>query len=183
MAYSSHEDKQKSMKKRRLLASVAAMVLLLTAHPMSLAAQDVAGETVYKLFLWMKDGSRMAYPLDEDPQVSMDGESLTLQTTKTTLELNARDVMKFTLEDADDFTPTSMETVAKEKSELHFRQGDATITGMKLGGPVQVFDLSGHLLQTLNADGEGFAEVPTGSLPIGIFIIKTESITYKIEKK
>ena len=162
---------------------MAAVVLLLAARPMSVAAQAAAGETVYKLFLWMKDGSRMDYPLEEDPQVSMSSEALTLQTTKTTLELDAREVLKFTLEDAEALTPTTIKPIEPEKSELHFWQGNATITGMKPGGEVRVLDISGHLLQTTKADGEGFAEVPTGSLPRGIFIIKTESITYKIQKK
>lgn len=134
-------------------------------------------------FVWLRDGSRFGYPFEEKPEVYLGAEVFTLKTTKTQIEFPANDIEKFTLEDDSSLQPTTISSVELLQSELHFRQGDATITGMKPDGEVRVFNMAGHLVQIVKADGEGFAVVPMGGLPQGIYIIKTETTTYKIQKK
>ena len=72
-----------------------------------------------------------------------------------------------------------------EKTAVTMRQiGDVVvISGCNFGSQVMVYSLNGVLLQLHYADVEGNVEISMADYAQGIYIIKTETITYKIIKR
>lgn len=136
-----------------------------------------------RFFVWLRDGSHFGYPIDEKPQVELGAEKFTLNSTKTKVEFPSDQVVKFTLEDAAAMITTAINQQEWHQAELHLQHGDATISQTKPGSKVRIVDMAGRLVDVVTADGEGFAVIPMSGYANGIYIIKTESITYKIQKK
>lgn len=57
-----------------------------------------------------------------------------------------------------------------------------TLSGLKAGTPVQVYNAAGHLLRTLKA-AEGKTEITLEALPSGVYLLKAGETTIKFLKK
>ena len=136
----------------------------------------------YRLYVWLKDGSKAAFPFDEKPLVTVGTEVFTLTTLTQTVEYEAADILKFTIGDADD-VPTAVSQPELSKTEMYLRDGKATLSSTRPGSKVRVYDSSGRQILSLTADSEGVVAIPVADCPQGIYIIKTETTTIKIQKK
>ena len=137
----------------------------------------------YYFIVWMNETVKHSYALSEKPKVTMDNGVFTLTTTQTTVTYNATDVLKFTLGDKDGGI-VDVDDIAV-KTELGVdRQADRLIfTGCKPNSVIGIYSLDGRLADQQRADGDGRAEVSLSGLKAGVYVVKSDSITFKIAKR
>lgn len=118
------------------------------------------------LVVWQNDGGTTKFAFSEVPVVKYEGETLVLTTTKTSVEYPLSQLKKFTFE----VNPTKVDEL-KVTSVL------------KDDGMVSVYNMKGQLIKIYKAGGNHQITFATESLPAGMYIIKMNSQTFKIQKK
>lgn len=160
------------------------LYLMLIAFIISIAQTTEAQEstTQYNFVVWIKSGETFSYPLADYPKVTQSTSSLILTTAKTEVEYSKNDVWKFTMEKLSSGESTINSTVIDNASITQC--GDIIyISNCKVGTEVRVYSVSGILCNTQNVSENGDLTINLNNLNRGIYIISTESITYKIIKQ
>ena len=129
------------------------------------------------------DGQRAEYLLAEQPQLRYDGQTVTFTTTAVTVEYTTEQVARVFLDEAAS-TPTAIAlTTAKTADKLTFSTDRAIISGLQPGEEACVCSLSGSLVATFQANGDGTLTIDLGSLPADVSIIKTNHQSFKVTRK
>lgn len=141
----------------------------------------------YHLFVWLSDGHHDAYSFEEKPRITyLDGE-LIISTQTGEYRYEHAKVHKVTLSDTDtpkaSDTETSVSSVESDSPEMERHGDEVSMRGMSPGGNVYVYDLGGRLMDTLIVGEDGTLTFAISRLSSGIYIIQTETITFKIIKK
>ena len=137
----------------------------------------------YYFIVWLSETSKHSYALSEKPKVTMAGGVFTLTTTQTAVTYNATDVLKFTLGDIDGGI-VDVDDIAVKAGPGVDRQADRLIfTGCKPNSVIGIYSLDGRLADQQRADGDGRAEVSLSGLKAGVYVVKSDSITFKIAKR
>ena len=138
-----------------------------------------------KFFVWQRNGVTLGYELDEHPAVTIDPEAFVLTTTDTRIEYAPEDILQFTLEDVAVSDPTVgiRQLTADEAASAAFRPGDLTFNHLCAGEHVRVYDAAGRLAAQAVATADGNLRLSTQNLPAGIYVVKTERSTFKIQKQ
>lgn len=173
------------MKKRTLPTMVAAAIM--TLAPLHSQASSANGtETVTYLVLTQTDGTINKFSLNEAPVLSYAGDSLVVtcgsDQLMTALE-GLRDY-SFTTEQVTTSikdVPATGSTSTTPASNVAF--SNATISGLKAGALVRVYNISGVAVSTLTADAEGKVSVDLNNLPKGVYILSTPSKSFKVLNK
>lgn len=137
-------------------------------------------DTHLRFYVWLQNGDVHGYDLDEHPKVKMGKKEFTLTTASQTVKYKATDVSRFTLQDE---TIEDGLLAPKKLEDIQFRKGTLSIAGCMPHSPVRIFDTAGRMIQTAQTDGEGNLTLSLTSLNKGIYIIKTNNITLKIQKQ
>ena len=144
-------------------------------------------ESHLKFFVWETSGQCLGYELDEEPQVMNRHANLILLTDNTVLTYPRDNLLRFTLEDVafgDPYTLVGIEDVpAREAASPAFRPGDLTFSQLRAGERVRLYDAAGRLAAEAVASVSGTLRLTTRTLPAGIYVIKTEHSTFKIQKQ
>ncbi len=127
------------------------------------------------------DGAIITYAFEDKPVISYTGEELVITTSSTSVQYPLAYLRKLTLE-SDWDTATAIGEVTKPDTEFHFTDQGATVRGEKPGTPFQVFDMKGARVYQGTIDAEGRADIRMSRLPAGIYVIKTQSTSFKIRK-
>ncbi len=77
---------------------------------------------------------------------------------------------------------TSIDEVILPDTEFSFSEEGAKVRGEKPGTPFYVFDLRGMMCAQGVIDAEGKANIRLSRLPSGIYIVKTQSTSFKIKR-
>ncbi len=157
---------------RRLPLALACMLACSGA-----AAQSQETGTALKVNV--KGGDPQYFMLASKPVISFDGEACEIKSP----EFSA----KYLLADIDyaEFVEHDAASVAEIESsfEVDLRNPDyVVIRGMKAGGAVTLCGVSGMVLASTKADGNGTATLGVGSLQSGVYILTTNETTFKIYK-
>ena len=110
------------------------------------------------LNVWLTDGGKVSFTFAEKPVVSHADNILSFSSSAASVEYPVSDVLRFTFEDAETTKVLSV------KSEV--------------AGEVSVFDLQGTLVKRFAG-----SSLSLESLPLGVYIIKSNRSTYKVIKK
>lgn len=141
----------------------------------------------YHLFVWLSDGHHDAYSFDENPNISYQSGELVINTRSGEYRYEHANVHKVTFSDTDtpkaSDTETSVSSVESDSPEMERRGDEVSMRGMNPGGNVYVYDIGGRLMDTLTVGEDGTLTFAISRLSSGIYIIKTETITFKIIKK
>ena len=173
------------MKKRNLLTMVA--MAIMTLAPLHSQAQSASKkEAVTYLVLTQNDGTVNTFSLNETPVINYAGDSLIVtcggNQLKTTLE-GLRDysfttkLIKTGIQDV----PSTGSTTSSPSSNVAF--SNATISGLKAGAHVRVYNINGVAVSTLTADAEGKVNVDLNNLPKGVYILNTPTKSFKVLNK
>lgn len=163
-----------------------ATVTLTAANGCSAQCVVSVPEPEYNLIVWLRNGERNLFHLSEHPVVSYADEMFTLKTNQTEASYPTSTVRKFTLVDGE---PEEEPEVAvrdvreNAKSDLHYGEGTVEMTGGKPHSRVLVYAVDGKLVDTMQTDAEGRLTFSVNQYPAGTYIIKSETITYKIIKR
>ena len=143
-------------------------------------------EPRHRFYVWLRGGGIEGYAIEEEPLVTMGEEVFTLTTSTTTVGYAAKDVLKFTLEDAavnDLAVAVGIEHLPVSPIEMNFRSNELTLSAARPDSPVAVFDMQGRLVASFRTSSDGTLRIPLHTYPAGIYVIKTEKSNYKIMKK
>ncbi len=127
-----------------------------------------------------KDGMVMNYYFTDKPVVSYSGSDLVLTSSSVTVQYPLHTLRKMTIEGVGD--ATAIDEVVVPDTEFSFSEEGANVRGEKPGTPFYVFDMKGMKCAEGTIDAEGKANIRLSSLPSGIYIVKTQSTSFKIKR-
>ena len=135
--------------------------------------------------VWMHSGARISLPLAEHPVLTYSDGDIVVTTSQEQLTYAHVDVRKFTLSDEDishEGGTTDIEATNREAQWQ--RQGDVMyFAGCTPGERVTVYNATGQLVTQYVISADGTLQIPLSQFGEGMYIVKTESITYKFMKK
>ena len=134
------------------------------------------------LVVLTKDGGKTEFVLSEKPKVLFEGKSLRITSSKADVTYALSDILRFTYENTD---PTGINQLAEteDPTEVNYQDGTLVLSQLKEGTVVGVYSLDGKKVQQLRASHKGTYRLSLLSLPKGVYIVKADTITYKIMKR
>lgn len=138
-------------------------------------------EPEYNLVVWLRNGETNLFRLAEHPVAEYRDGSFFLRTSQTEVTYDAEAVRKFTLQDGD--VIDAVPYVAVQEHEMHYGSGTVEISNGKANSSVTVYTSGGITVSRMRLDGNGCLQFSTADYPSGIYIIRTETTTFKILKK
>ena len=134
------------------------------------------------LVVLTKNGAKTEFVLSEKPKVLFEGKNLRITSSKADVTYALSDILRFTYENTD---PTGINQLAEteDPTEVSYQDGTLVLSQLKEGAVVGVYSLDGKKVQQLRANHKGTYRLSLSSLPKGVYIVKADTITYKIMKR
>ncbi len=134
------------------------------------------------LVVLTKDGAKTEFLLGDKPKVLFEGKNLRITSTKADVTYALADILRFTYTNTN---PTGINEIAEmdDPTEVSYQDGTLVLSQLKEGAVVGVYSLEGKLVQQLRAGHRGTYRLSLSSLPKGVYIVKADTITYKIMKR
>jgi hypothetical protein len=121
--------------------------------------------------------------LEEDPRIYMKGETVTVTTSKVTIDYQTSDIARVYLENSGTTDINVSELPALKEGNLSIEAGRIVITGLDPGETATVYLLSGTPVASAKADQEGRIVISIDGTPGKVSIIKTKHQSFKIIRK
>jgi hypothetical protein len=133
-----------------------------------------------RLVVWLKGGDKVYYQIDEVPVTTFQGQQLVIKCNNQAAVYYQRDnVLRYTFEGL----VNGIDLLPNEHSVSVNRESDAvTFENLPEGTAVQVYNVGGVLLETLNAVERQPLTVSISQRPRGMYIIKAGSQTIKLSR-
>ena len=153
-------------------------LLLLTVSGLRAAEDEVL------LRVSLMDGSEVLFSLEEKPEVTFDDESVFIQSTASSATYQIDHVVEMNFVEKDPVV-TKKEEMPDVSAKILFRiLGDLVkVVGNNLSSEVSVFAADGRSVEVPVDYSNNEINVRLGSLPCGIYIIKTNQQSFKFIKK
>ena len=78
---------------------------------------------------------------------------------------------------------TGIDEVNTDQESLDYKNGILVMRGLKAGSVVSIYSLDGKLQQSITVPRDGFYRRSLASLQSGVYIVKANSLSYKIMKR
>lgn len=140
--------------------------------------QVKASDKLYNFVVWVSSGEQIKFALTENPKVSHDGTNLVVTTTATSVNYNATNVAKFTIEEL-----SGVENVEQNQTEIVNNGNAIYLSGFEMNTMVIISDMSGKIVYSGNTDENGTLSVDLSAYGTGIYVVSANSINCKIIKK
>lgn len=142
-----------------------------------LAADNQDGNSK-RLVVWLKNGEKVFFDLEEFPKTIFPGASVVISTNSASVTYPMEDVLRYTYE----MFTTGIENLKAKEVYVSQRGNTITFHHLRLGSHVQVCSLAGIVLKSgvvsdnaFTVDMEGFGS--------GVYLVKTDSLTCKFMKR
>lgn len=139
-----------------------------------------ANDLITTLVVLTKDNAQHQFALPDKPKISFEGNNLLVSSDKTTATFALSDVIRFTYQDID---ASGIQEVYSKDAGVSFEDGVLVVSQIKANSTVCVYSLDGRLVHQLAAKRAGTYRLNLSSLPFGVYLVKTGSLTYKITKR
>ncbi len=158
------------------------LTLMLSALLISMPIVVKAADKVNILVVQTKSGDHQFVLSQDKPQVSFEGTSLKVTCGKASASATFQlsDVIRFVYKNAD---PSGIDELTNPNTGLSYENGTLVISQIKAGETVSIYSMDGRLQQQLKATRSGTYRLSLTSLPFGVYLVKTGSLTYKITKR
>lgn len=156
------------------------MILLLAAVLLIPMPYLWANDLITTLVVLTKDNAQHQFALPDKPKVSFEGKNLIVVSDKTTTTFALSDVVRFTYKDLD---PSGIQEVYIKDTNVSLEDGMLVVSQVKANSNVCVYSLDGRLVRQLAVKRAGTYRLNLSSLPFGVYLVKTGSLTYKITKR
>lgn len=156
---------------------------LLMMALLSLASSAYAVSQVEAVVLYTKDGKKAIYSLAERPKVEYSDDCVVLSTSSTLVEYSLVNFHKLVFEDEYIDARIDESALEEKKGNIHLEGDFVVLSGLDVKDIVTIYTLTGLKLQSYPVIGGGTVYVPLSSLPHGTYIIKANSIIFKLMKK
>lgn len=154
-------------------------ILLLLLLPLfSIVA--VAEETVEKLVVWAKDGTKVAFALAEKPTITFEESDMIITSNGVEVKYALENMARFTYEKS---STTGITNLNNGESSFKLDGESILFPSLKANSTVSVYTVNGTLVlqETVHSDGE--YSFPILSLNTGVYIVNVNGLTYKIVKR
>lgn len=131
-----------------------------------------------QLVVWAKDGTKVAFALEEKPQITFTETELVI-TTKEDNHYALENIAKFTYEQI----PDGIKNLLADDAAFILDGESLLFPALKAGSTVSLTSLNGTTVfkKTVKSDGE--YAFPLANLNDGVYIISVNGLTYKIVKR
>lgn len=135
--------------------------------------------------VWMHSGARISFPLAEHPVMTYVDGDIVVTTSQEQLTYAHVDIRKFTLSDEDVSQEGETTGIADNALKAQWqRQGDVMcFTDCTPGERVSVYNATGQQVVQYAISADGTLQIPLSQFVEGMYIVKSERITYKFIKK
>lgn len=131
------------------------------------------------LVIWQKDGSKVSYNLDEQPKTTFTTEYLVITTTTRSVNYPLSKIQRYTYEGGS----LSVHDVEVKGISVTQKEDEIIVDGLPAGKSASIFAVDGKLLLSKRSDGTSRLTLSLSKFPSGVYIVKAESVTYKITKR
>lgn len=155
--------------------------LLLTLLLAVAAFSAMAQESRTHLVVWTKDGSQVAYSLNEMPFITFNDSVMRITTELMEVSFPFANLARYTFETRT--MQTGWRDLKTDEPIAHFVGESLVFPNLEANTTVALYSPVGQLLfsRTISADGE--YAFPLSYLNTGVYLIYVKGITYKIVKK
>ena len=129
------------------------------------------------------NGEKARYLLEEEPRFYMKGETVTVATTKVTIDYQTDAIARVYLENNATVDIDDSKLPTLKEGSMSFEAGRIVITGLEPGETATVYQLSGSPVASAKADPEGRIVISIDGTPGKVSIIKTKHQSFKIIRK
>lgn len=154
-------------------------VTLLLLVSIVLAVPLRATDNPVTLVVLTRDNAQHKFVLSDQPEVTFEGLNLAVTSVNSTTTFALSDVIRFTYLNA----TNDIEELKTEETQVNFKDGTIVIDHLKAGGTVAVYSVEGRLVRQLTARESGTYNLNLSELPLGVYIVKADRVTYKIAKR
>lgn len=146
-----------------------------------ISTSEIINENV--IALHHANGTIITYAFEEKPVISYSGEELVITTNSASVQFPLSNLRKLTLEgDWNNVNVTAIDDAVVPDTEFSFSEEGTKVSGEKPGTPFYVFDAQGTKCTEGVIDAEGKANIQLSNLPKGIYVVKTQSTSFKVKK-
>lgn len=139
----------------------------------------MADAQTQRLVVWMKNGERVLYDLEEQPKTTFANTDLIITTSSVSASYPLSQVLRYTYE----LSASGVESVKENDIRISQKGNDLVFEHLKSGADIRVYSLDGVLLDTKRAVGEQLTTVSLNDNPAGVYLIKVGNTTYKMVKR
>lgn len=165
------------MMKKKLL-----ITLLMLCVAVATQADAPTDECSSALVVTTKNGMQTTFVLlQEEPMVKFEGQNLVVTTSQGVVNFALTDVQRFNYVN---LPATGIQEVEKTtQTDVSYEDGTLLLSQLKAGAQVGVYTMEGKLVHQLKPRHSGTFRVNLSSLPNGVYIVKADTLTYKIIKR
>lgn len=139
-----------------------------------------ASAQIPKLIVWMDDGSKVTYELNELPKTVFEGDNMVITTSLVTASYPASQVRKYTYEG--DFAD-NIEEVGSNGVCIVQKGNVYTIKNLKPGDTVNVYGVDGVEIMNRKVHNGVPVVVSLENLQNGVYVIKINDNVHKVMKR
>lgn len=140
----------------------------------------MADEPKTQLVVWAKDGTQVAYALDEKPKVTFTVTDLVITTNGVEVNYTLENMARFTYENDEVVSITNLQT---DESNFKLNGESLLFPALKANSTVYVYSLNGTLVFKKTVRQNGEYAFPLSNLNAGVYMVNVNGLTYKIVKR
>ena len=144
-----------------------------------LALDTIGRARPMMLVITAKDGSQSSYRLRTLPRVTVEKPYLIVRADGTEISFDLDELLYMHYEE--DPTPTGIDTVSEPKAAADKEEETILFNNLPTGTTVSIFTTDGKQVYSHASDGNTLS-LPLSSLKSGVYIVKANGLTYKIQK-
>ena len=163
--------------KRQLLK---ALCLLFGWWLLSIPQTAKAADEVETLIIQLKNGMESAFFLKDKPKVTFEGTRLKVSAETGDVSFALADVLRFTYAKK---SPTGISEQVENPTEVFYENDVLVISQLKANAVVSIYALDGKLIRQLKPHHTGTYRISLSELPLGLYLVKADNVTYKITKR
>lgn len=141
----------------------------------------IANEPVMSLIVWAKDGTKVAYALCEKPKVTFTETDLVITTKGVEVNYALEDMARFTYESNNEANTI----VNLQTNEFPFKLSEDTLLfpNLEANSTISIYSLNGMFVFSKTVCQGGEYASPLSNFATGVYIVKVNSLIYKIAVK
>jgi hypothetical protein len=130
------------------------------------------------LQIWQNDGNVMNINLNDEPVTTYSEGNLLIRTKNSSITYPLEKVKKYTFVSSSDIQEINGmgASFSQDGETLIFRN-------LKENTNIEIFTVSGQVVKKINNGKHSKATVSVSNLPIGVYVIKANDLTFKITKR
>ena len=144
--------------------------------PMGCLCNKIHAQT---LVIIQQDNSKVYYDLDEEPLTTFTPDDLVIMTQSTTISYPLNSIKQFVYEKG----AVGIEEVSRDGVCISQDGNSIVVTGLPSGKSVVLYSTDGYQIAKQVSDGSQRTVLSLSQLPVGVYIVKADTITYKTTKR